>query len=98
MSKSALNNPGLSDSSIGRLSIDNHIIRAHIGLQPTVSSDCNVSSPITMVGLKQDKAVEGNVTVDFEQKGFAWMDKEKLIPGPVHIPEDDELTGDMKFT
>ena len=68
--KSALDNPELSDSSIGRLGIDNHIIRAPVGLQPTVSSDCNVSNPIPMVGLKQDKVVEGKVTEDFEQNGF----------------------------
>ena len=68
--RSALNNPGLSDASIGRLGTDHRIIRAPTGLQPTVSRDCYVSNPITMVGLKQDKVVEGKVTEDFEQKGF----------------------------
>ena len=38
------------------------------------------------------------MTEYFEQKGFAWMDKEKLVPGPFYIPEYDELTGDRKFT
>ena len=51
-----------------------------------------------MVGLKQDKGGDGKVTEDFEQKGFAWMGKEKLVPGPLYIPEYDELTGDRKFT
>ena len=51
-----------------------------------------------MVGLKQDKVVDGKVTEDFEQTCFVWMDKEKMVPGPFYIPEYDELTGDRKFT
>ena len=38
------------------------------------------------------------MTEDFEQKGFVWMDKEKMVPGPFYIPEYDADTGDRKFT
>ena len=95
--RSSLNNRETSDTSIGKVGKDNHIVRAVAGLQPTVSDDCNVLHPTTMVGLKKDKVVEGDVTEDFERKGFTWTNKEKTIPSPFHIPEDDELTGDRKL-
>ena len=60
---------------MGKLGNGSHIIRAPVGLQPAVSIDCKSSNPITMVGLNQDKVVDGKVTEDFEQKGFTWMDK-----------------------
>ena len=83
---------------MGRLGNGNHIVRAPAVLQPAVSCDSSASNPITMVGLRQDRVVDGVVTEDFEQKGFVWMDKEKMVPGPFYIPEYDELTGDRKFT
>ena len=77
--KTILNNPDWSDFSMGRLGNGNHIVRAPVGLQLIVSCDSNASNPITMVGSKQDKVVDGIVTEYFEQRGFVWMDKEKLV-------------------
>ena len=58
----------------------------------------NNGNPATMVGLVLDRVNDDEVTEDFEQKGFVWMDKEKMVPGPFYIPEYDEFTGDRKFT
>ena len=93
-----LNNPDWPDFSMGRLGNGNHIVRAPVGLQPTVSCDSNASNPITMVGLKQDKVVDGVATEDVEHNGVVWMDKEKMVPGLFYIPEYDELTSSVLTT
>ena len=95
--RSSLNDPEFSDPSIGQLGKTIILFGRLVACNPLFSEDSNHPHPTTMVGLKQDKDVEGEITEDFEKKGFTWTDKEKQTPSPFHIPEDDELTGDRKF-
>ena len=44
------------------------------------------------------KVGDDEETGEFERQGFVWIDKEKMIPGPLYRAEDYEETGDRKFT
>ena len=80
--KTILNNSDWSEYSMRRLDNGNHIVRAPVGLRPHVSSDGIHPNPITMVGLMIPQVGDNEVTEAFEQKGFVWMDKEKMVHGP----------------
>ena len=81
-----------------KLDNGNHIVRAPTDLEPHISDDGVHPNTTTMVGLVFPQGDADEVTEAFEQKGYVWVDKEKRVPGPFYAPEDDELTGDRKFT
>lgn len=91
--RSVLSNPDSSAITMGQLG---KTILLYVPLA-AVCDDGNRPNTITMLGLKNDKTVEGEVTETFEKLGSMWTDKETTIPSPFQIPVDDERTGDRKF-
>ena len=66
--RTILNNPDWSEYSMRRLDNGNHIVRAPVGLQPTVSFDGIHHNPTSMVGLMIPQVDDSEMKEVLEQQ------------------------------